>query len=214
MASNAPPRYRILTSRSQIRSTTTAILDAEHPLPALFVSGGPLYNWPFTRRNIQTTETYIISRLQTQSGTCLPEGSGILPATGPASAPDPSPSPSPGRLPSPVRCSDPTLCRSQSPFLGQSFGPASSPAPAPSLSFGDIELPRAHHSSSTHEPAHKYELDIGASTLQEINYDDASFEMAPVSNGGHIAITVDDLDLSNMESELNADTIGRITDGA
>ncbi|KAF5535187.1 hypothetical protein FMEXI_10938 [Fusarium mexicanum] len=100
-----------------------------------------------------------------------------------------------------------------SPFLSPNFGPASSPspAPAPSSSFGDIEMPRAHHPSSTHE--HTHELDIGASTLQEINYDDASFEMAPVSSDGHTAITVDDLDFSNMESELNADNIGRITDG-
>ncbi|KAF5669895.1 hypothetical protein FDENT_11408 [Fusarium denticulatum] len=145
-----------------------AILDTGHPLPALFVPGGLFYSWPYTRRNIQTAETYISNRIRKQNGTNLPNGSGA-----PASGPDPSPSP-PAQLPSPILGSGPILPH------------------------------------STHEPAH--ELDIGANTLQEMNYD-ISFEMAPDISDGHTAITADDLDFSNMESELNTDTIDRITDG-
>nr|RBQ97125.1 hypothetical protein FVER53263_14024 [Fusarium verticillioides] len=180
-----------------------AILNTGHPLPALFVPGGPFYNWPYTRRNIQTAETYVSERLRKQNGTNLPNGSGA-PASGPR------PSPSPAHILSPVLGSDLALPQSQ--FVDPSFGQASSPppAPAPSSSFGDIELPRAHHSSSTHEPVH--ELDICASTLQEMNYD-ISLDMAPYISDDHTVITADDLDFSNMESELNADTINRITDG-
>ncbi|KAF4445691.1 Ulp1 protease family protein [Fusarium austroafricanum] len=112
--------------------------------------------------------------------------------------PDPSPSPGPGPGPSLSPTLDPARSRSRS--------------PASSSSFGDIELPRADHSSPTDQ---RDIIDESDDHVQLINYD-GFMEMAMdmSSNNGDEPIAVDDLDFSDMKSELSTDTIARILDGA